>query len=63
MFRSKVKWIEYVEKRPKFVLDGERDYNRKVIAELKRSGRKTVVSEKEIRNEIQVFTRRYINRM
>ena len=51
MFHSKVRWCKYMY----FFNTERRDYNRKVITELKGSNGKTVASKKEFMNEIQKF--------
>ena len=56
IFRSKVRWLENGEKPTKYFFNMEkRNYNRKVISELKRPDGKTVVNEQEIMSEIQSF--------
>ena len=56
IFRCKVRWNEQGEKPTKYFLNFEkRNYNRKIIAELKVEDDKILVDEKEILNRIQLF--------
>ena len=62
IFRSKVRQLENGEKPTKYFFNTEkRNYNRKIISELKRPDGKTVVNKQEILSEIQsLFVRSYI---
>ena len=56
IFRCKARWSEQGEKPIKYFLNFEkRNYNRKIIAELKVEDDKILVNEKEILNRIQCF--------
>ena len=56
IFRCKARWREQGEKPTKYFLNLEkRNYNRKIIAELKVEDDKILVDEKEILNRIQCF--------
>ena len=56
IFRSKVRWVEYGEKPTKYFFNMEKkNYNKKVISQLKRSDGKTIVNEQDIMTAIQTF--------
>ena len=56
IFRCKARWSEQGEKPTKYFLNPEkRNYNRKIIAELKVKDDKILVDENEILNRIQCF--------
>ena len=56
IFRCNARWSEQEEKPTKYFLNLEkRNYNRKIIAELKVEDDKILVDEKEILNRIQCF--------
>ena len=56
ILRSKVRWVEQGEKLTKYFFNLEkRNFNRKVITEIKREDGKTIVEEHEILKEIESF--------
>ena len=56
IFRSKVRWVEQGEKPTKYFFNLEkRNFNRKVITEIKREDGKILVEEDEIMKEIESF--------
>ena len=56
IFRSKVRWVEQDEKPTKYFFNLEkRNFNRKVITEIKREDGKILVDEDEIMKEIESF--------
>ena len=58
IFRSKVRWVEQGEKPTKYFFNLEkRNFNRKVITEVKRTDGKILVEEHEILDEIESFYR------
>ena len=58
IFRSKVRWVEQGEKPTKYFFNLEkRNFNRKVITEVKRADGKILVEEHEILEEIESFYR------
>ena len=58
IFRSKVRWVEQGEKPTKYFFNlGKRNFNRKVITEVKRTDGKILVEEHEILDEIESFYR------
>ena len=46
-----MRWVEYVEKPTKYFFNMEKNYNKKVISELKRSDGKTIVNEQDNFND------------
>ena len=56
IFRSKVRWVELGEKPTKYFFNMEKkNYNKKVISELKRSDGKIFVYDQDIITDIQTF--------
>ena len=56
IFRSKVRWVELGEKPTKYFFNMEKkNYDKKVISELKRSDGKIIVNDQDIMTDIQTF--------